>query len=99
MLLTALALTPLLLSQGAARAAAQAKAQPLAPRRQLPPPIRASRKAAPMKAMTETKQRFARDPTSALRRCPDPGTVRDRERHFAALPLYLLDSPCAGGWI
>ena len=43
MLLTAL--TPLLLSQGAARAAAEAKAQPLASRRQLPPPARASRKA------------------------------------------------------
>ncbi len=45
MLLTAL--TPPLLPQGEARAAAEARAEPLAPRRQLPPPARASRNAAP----------------------------------------------------
>jgi hypothetical protein len=43
MLLTALTLP--LLPQGAARAAAEKKAQPLATRQQLPPPARASRKA------------------------------------------------------
>jgi len=37
MLLTAL--TPPLFPQGEARAAAEAKAQPLAPRRVLPPPV------------------------------------------------------------
>ncbi len=39
-------------------------------------------------------QRFARDPTSARRSCPEPGTVRDRARNFAALPLYSPDLPC-----
>ena len=54
MLLTALtpplfpqgeALTPPLFPQGGARAVAETKAQPLAPRRQLPPPARTKRKA------------------------------------------------------
>ena len=56
MLLTAL--TPPLLPQGA-RAAAEAQAQPLAPRRQLPPPALASNKAkrAPTKAVKEPKVR------------------------------------------
>ncbi len=90
MLLTAL--TPQLFPQGVARAEAEAKAQPLAPRRQLPQRARASIKAARMKAAKEPKVR-------TRRRCPDPGTVRDRERHFAALPLYSPDSPCPGGWI
>jgi hypothetical protein len=58
MLLTAL--TPPLLLQGAARAAAEAKG---------------CRKHNPAEAK------------------------RDRARHFAALPLYPPDSPCAGGWI
>ena len=51
MLLTAL--TRPLLMQGARAAAEEAQAQPLAPRRQLPPPARASMKAAraPMKAV------------------------------------------------
>jgi hypothetical protein len=63
MLLTAL--TPQLLPQGAARAEAEAKAQPLAPRRQLPPRARASIKAARMKAVKEPK-------VCTRRRCPDP---------------------------
>jgi hypothetical protein len=81
-----------LLPQGAARAEAEAKAQPLALRRQLPPRARTSIKAARMKAVKEPK-------VLTRRRCPDPDTVRDRERHFAALPLYSPDSPCAGSWI
>ncbi len=55
MLLTALTLP--LLPQGEARAAAEANAEPLAPRRQLPPPARATRKTAPKKAVKATKVR------------------------------------------
>jgi len=55
MLLTAL--TPPLFPQGEARAAAEAKAQPLAPRRVLPPPVSSKRKATPKnkKAVKEAK--------------------------------------------
>jgi hypothetical protein len=45
MLLTAL--TPPLFPQGEARAAAEAKAQPLAPRQVLPPPARSKRTTTP----------------------------------------------------
>jgi len=70
MLLTAL--TPPLFPQGEARAAAEAKAQPLAPRRLLLPPARSKRTATPKnkKAVKELAPRRALPPARTPKKAP-----------------------------
>ena len=101
MLLTAL--TPPLLPQGA-RAAAEAQAQPLAPRQTIAASASRTQKTqkparAPIKVVKEPNWRVildkaVRDRARTFRRPSAP--VRDSARQFAVLTLY---SPGAGGWI
>ena len=98
MLLTAL--TPPLLPQGARAAAAWAKAQSLAPCRDLPAPPPAAGDSRIEEGGDDEGSEGAKGsqaiPPARVDAVPTPATVRDRARHFAALPLY---SPGAGGWI
>jgi hypothetical protein len=79
------ALTPPLLPQGEARAAAEAKAQPLAPRRKLPPPARSKRKATPKKVVKEAKVSYM----ISNMICDITYDIK----------YDLPDMPCAGDWI